>query len=177
MQQHYRTFFCLSFQQRHILGWCTYDQLRCRLFNLSSVCLDPFPPGNIFAGFIFLSGGLLTCEDFKQGSAEHAPSNISAFHFTHSGLKTCLQLGFVLVLPKLLSKQPFYSQNPDPDLQIGPQLGQSNKYLIVIKMIQTKRLFWGWTANFLSWIPLFPLKLQYYVQYFQKHNQNMRISI
>lgn len=35
-------------------------------------------------------------------------------------------LGFVLVLPKLLSKQSFYSQNPDPDLQMGPQLGQSN---------------------------------------------------
>lgn len=51
-------------------------------------------------------------------------------------------LGFVFVLPKLLSKQSSYSQNPDPD-QMGPQLGQSNKHLITIKMIQLEPLFLG----------------------------------
>lgn len=39
--------------------------------------------------FIFLNGGRLTCRNFKQDSAQHAPSNISAFDCTHLSLQTC----------------------------------------------------------------------------------------
>lgn len=152
MQQHHQT-FSLRPSSRDA-GWDDECMTNCDVTFLIFPQSAWNTSGNILFSFYFSQRGRLTCGDFKQDSAQHAPSNISAFDCTHSSLQTCVQLGFVLVLPKLLSRESSYSQNSGPGLQMGPQLGQtpllitfthewtqSKNHRIIMKMIQLMLLF------------------------------------